>query len=129
MTHKQKADALAKAVRKLDNAFRSNRNGIINPKYHEEISAALADYEAAQEPDTSKTLTINLSKKKGADGKEVCYFITEHDFCGNPILNSESSALQWFDAFLENLDDGDTSEVTVKRQDMTEAEIEKIPEL
>jgi hypothetical protein len=70
---------------------------------------------------------LNPKEPAKPEGKQVCYFINDHDFGEGSLLHDNRAAHQWFKAFLENLDDGDEIDVTFKRKDMTEEEIEKLP--
>jgi hypothetical protein len=64
-----------------------------------------------------------------AEGKEVVVFIDEDDFGHGFLAHSRRSAHEWLDAFLENLDVGEPSEVRFKVNHMTKAEIEAMPEI
>lgn len=83
------------------------------------------------EPDTSHHPRCEYVAEERAalGGKQVIFFINDHDFGEGSLAHCRKTAKQWFDAFLENLDDGDEIEVTFKRQDMTKAELDALPEI
>lgn len=60
---------------------------------------------------------------------EVVIFIDDEDFGEGMLANSKESAREWFEAFLENLEDGYAITVNFKRQDMTAAELAALPEI
>lgn len=72
---------------------------------------------------------LKAKLKPSATDKEVVIFINDHSFGEGLLAHSIGTAIQWYGAFLENLDDGDEITVTIKRQDMTKAELDALPEI
>jgi PDZ domain-containing secreted protein len=62
-------------------------------------------------------------------GKEIIICIDSDAEGMGSHINSRNSALEWFTAYLQNLEDGDEDTITIKRKDMTKEEIAKLPEL
>lgn len=72
---------------------------------------------------------LNAKLKPSAADKQVVIFINDHDFGEGSLAHCIGTAIQWYGGFLENLDDGDEITVTFKRQDMTKAELDALPEI
>ena len=92
------------------------------PDRAEAVAERIADHVAQMRPGARTDQTL-------PDGKEVVYFIDEDDAGFGFLLHDRRAAHEWLDAFLDNLDPGEVSRVDFRRQHMTKAEIEAIPEI
>lgn len=64
-----------------------------------------------------------------ATDREAVYFINSDWEGMGSHANSRKSARQWFEAFLDSLEDGDAPDnVNFFRRDMTKAELDALPE-
>jgi hypothetical protein len=62
--------------------------------------------------------------------KEKIYLINDVDFGVGSIANDRESAIAWFGAFLDNLENNQEAvPVKIYRKDMTKKEFEALPEI
>jgi hypothetical protein len=60
--------------------------------------------------------------------KERNFFLNHNESGFGDMANTEKSILEYIDAELGNMDDGDEATFIVRRKDMTKAELEALPE-
>jgi hypothetical protein len=64
-----------------------------------------------------------------ASGLEENFFL-DHDESGfPPFANSRESIVEYIKAEFDNMEDGDTMTLVIRRKDMTKAQIEALPEI
>lgn len=88
----------------------------------ETVAERIADHVSQMRPGARTDQTL-------PDGREIVYFIDEDDAGFGFLAHDRRAAHQWLDAFLDNLDESEVSRVDFKREHMTKAQIEAMPEI
>lgn len=61
--------------------------------------------------------------------KEIVYFINDDDLNMGWLANDRQSANEWFNVFLDNLEENEPATVNFVKRKMTQKEINNLPEL
>lgn len=61
--------------------------------------------------------------------KETVYFINEDDLNMGWLANDRQSANEWFNAFLDNLEENEPAMVNFVKRKMTQKQIDDLPEI
>ena len=73
--------------------------------------------------------TENNAQTSESQTKKLVVYLFDDPGVGTWCVNSKDSLIQTLQSYIEEMDDGEDVEFGIRRRDMTQEEIDKLPEL